>query len=127
MNKIKVLMIDDDVKFLELVKLNLEDNEEFEVRAETKGSVALSAAKIFHPDIIILDIVMSDQDGSSVAKQLKADIKTKNIPIIYLSGILKENEEKSPRGFLGEYPCLAKPVSTKKIINCIKNTLKKIS
>ncbi|MFH1062283.1 MAG: response regulator [Candidatus Omnitrophota bacterium] len=125
MAKIKVLMIDDDIKFLELVKLNLEDTNEFEVRAETNGSVGLSAAMIFHPDIIILDIVMGDQDGSSVAKQLKENVKTKDIPIIYLSGILKQSEEKDPHGFLGEYPRLAKPASTEKIINCIKNNIKK--
>ncbi len=125
MEKIKVLMIDDDVKFLELVKLNLEDTGEFEVRAETKGSVGLSAALIFNPDIIILDIVMGDQDGSSVAKQIKDNEKTKNIPIIYLSGILNESEEKDPHGFLGAYPCLAKPASSEKIINYIKDNLKK--
>ena len=124
MDKIKVLMIDDDIKFLELVKLNLEDTKEFEIRAETKGSIGLSAALIFKPDIIILDIVMGDQDGSSLAKILKANEKTRDIPIIYLSGILNENEEKNPRGFLGKYPCIAKPAITEKIIQCIKSTLK---
>lgn len=124
MEKIKVLMVDDDIKFLELVKLNLEDTGRFQVRAETKGSVGESAAMIFQPDIIILDIVMGDQDGTSLAQQLKENEKTKDIPIIYLSGILKEDEEKHPIGFLGKYPCLAKPASTKKIIHCIEETLK---
>ncbi|MBU1044707.1 MAG: response regulator [Candidatus Omnitrophica bacterium] len=124
MPKTKILMIDDNIKFLELIKLNLEDTQDFEVRAETKSSLGLSAALIFKPDIIILDIVMGDQDGSSVAKQLKDNPKTQYIPIIYLIGILKESEEHAPLGFLGQYPCISKPASTKKIIACIENKQK---
>jgi DNA-binding response OmpR family regulator len=125
MDKIKVLMIDDDIKFLELVKLNLEDTGKFQVRTETKAMIGLSAAMIFKPDVIILDIVMADQDGSSLAKKLKADDQTKDIPIIYLSGVINPEEEESPHGYLAEYPRLAKPASTEKIVKTIEHALKK--
>ncbi len=125
MDEIKVLLIDDDIKFLELVKLNLEDTGEFKVRTERNGTVGINAAMIFQPDIILLDIVMGDTDGSYIAKQLKENDKTKNIPIVYLSGILEEKEEKNSNGFLGGYPCLSKPAATDKIIRCIKKNIKK--
>ena len=122
--KIKVLMIDDDIKFLELIKLNLCDTGKFDVRTETKPMIGISAAKLFKPDVIILDIVMGGQDGPTLAKILQEDQNTKDIPIIYLSGVISPDEEENPHGYVSKYPRLSKPASTEKIIFCIENILK---
>jgi Response regulators consisting of a CheY-like receiver domain and a winged-helix DNA-binding domain len=107
------------------VKLNLEATGRYQVRTEAHGSDGLSAVLVFKPDLIILDVVIGDKDGSEVAAEIKQNAGSKDIPIIYLTGIVKEYEEQSLRDFLGGYPFLAKPVSTEKLIACIEKNLKK--
>ena len=121
MEKKKILMIDDDMDFIKLVKMNLEESGNYEVRIENKGEVGVSSVMAFKPDIIFLDVVLGDIDGSDVASQIKNTESGKNIPIVYVTGIIKEEEEDKLMGFLGGHPFLAKPVSTAKLIECIES------
>ena len=125
MEKLKVLMIDDDRDFLELVKMNLEATGRFSVRTEDKGSAGLAAALVFKPDLILLDVVMGDESGSYVASRLRNNLETNAIPIIYLSGIVKNEEKVMIDEFLGGCSVLAKPVSTEKLIAVIEETVSK--
>ena len=124
MGKKKILIIDDEVNFTKMVKLNLEFTGKYEVRIENKGTQALVAARAFKPDMIFLDIIMPDMDGSETASQIRNDKSTKNIPIVFLSAILRKEEE-NHSGIINSYPFIAKPVNVKELIECIeKNTRK---
>ena len=123
MEKKKVLMIDDDQDFIKLVKMNLEETGNYEVRTENKGETGVSSVMVFKPDIILLDVVLGDIDGSDVAKQIKNTELGKDIPIIYVTAIINEEEGKL-MGFLSGHPFLAKPVSTEKLIECIEKHIK---
>ena len=81
--KKKILVIDDEVSFARMVKLNLEKTGGFEVRAENRAMFALAAAREFLPDLILLDVIMPGMDGGDVSKQIKRDRNLKNTPIIY--------------------------------------------
>jgi CheY-like chemotaxis protein len=73
MSKKRILLIDDDPSFTRLLKLNLEETGAYEVRTENRGTAALTAAREFKPDLILLDVVMPDMGGGDVAFQIGAD------------------------------------------------------
>lgn len=85
--KREILIIDDEVSFTEMVKLNLELNGEYTVKSEYRGSHGLEAAKEFKPDLILLDILMPGQNGIEVLQALKNDNETKPIPVIMISAL----------------------------------------
>lgn len=125
MSKKKILIIDDEENFTKIVKLNLEETSKYEVRTENKGSFGLAAAKKFNPDLILLDILMPDMEGSEVAFQIKNDEDTKNIPLVFLTAVAKKEEVKASSGVIGGYPFIAKPVSVEELIDCIKKNISK--
>ena len=85
-DKIKVAMIDDEQELCLLVKSNLEDTGEFDVVTLNDPQGAEDFIRQENPDLILLDNVMPKRMGSEVAKKLKKDDETKNIPIIMVSG-----------------------------------------
>ena len=121
MTRKKVLIVDDEESFARLVKLNLEETGEFEVKAESKGENAVAAARAFRPDFILLDIVMPDKDGGEIAQELKSDPELKDIPVGFLTALVR-GQEVSPQGdSIAGYPFIAKPVTVGQLIAFIKN------
>jgi CheY-like chemotaxis protein len=123
--KKKILLIDDEEDFSQLVKMNLEEIGEYEVKTENRGINALKVAKEFKPDIILLDIVMADIGGGEIANKLENEKETKEIPIIFLSAIIDEKDTKDTGGLLAGHPLVAKPVSIERLIKVIEENLKK--
>ncbi|MFH1459847.1 MAG: response regulator [Candidatus Omnitrophota bacterium] len=123
--KIQLLLVDDEQDFADFVKLNLENTGKYEVRVELHGASALAVLKEYKPDLILLDIILGDMDGTQVAAQVKKDSKLKNIPIIFVSGIVDSGHPKSLADTYFGYPLLSKPVSTEELLKCIKENLKK--
>ena len=119
----KILVVDDEAGFTRLLKLNLDGTGKFQVQTENRGSQALNAARAFRPDLILLDIVMPDMDGSEVAKQLKNDPVTGNIPILFLTALVKDKEVASASGAIGGRLFLAKPVTTDELVQNIERAL----
>ena len=88
----KILIVDDDSVNLKMLKKVFNGNE-YRVLLASGGYEAVNIAKNDRPDLIILDILMPDMDGSEVASILKNDPSTQNIPIIFLSSLIKKEEE----------------------------------
>jgi len=122
-NKKKILIIDDEADFAKLVKWNLESTEGYEVKIESKGAQGLAAAKQFQPDLILLDIMMPDMEGSAVAHQIVTNKETSGIPIVFLTAII-EREEMGGKTVIGGHPFLIKPVGTDELIGCIKKYIR---
>jgi CheY-like chemotaxis protein len=121
--KKKILVIDDEESLCRSVKLNLEDTGRFEVRTETRGIMGLSAAKEFKPDLIILDFVMPDLDGSDVAYQIRSDNSTRDIPIIFLTAIATKADTTFHGDVIGGNYVVAKPVTKAKLIEAIESKI----
>ena len=119
----KILVVDDEAGFGRLLKLNLERTGKFEVQTETKGSQALNTARSFKPDLILLDIIMPDMDGSEVANRLKSDPVTRNIPILFLTALVKNKEIETKSGSIGGNIFLAKPITTDELVKSIDQAL----
>lgn len=84
--RFKVLVVDDLLENLRLLS-SLLIEEGYDVKRAPDGEMALSNVPRFQPDLILLDIMMPEMDGYAVCKALKADPKTKDIPIIFLSAL----------------------------------------
>ncbi|MFO0702300.1 MAG: response regulator [Candidatus Andersenbacteria bacterium] len=82
----KILLVEDDDDQALLYKLPFE-LEGFEVMTETNGLDGLSSAVRWHPDLILLDVLMEGMDGLQVLKKLKQNESTKDIPVVMLTNI----------------------------------------
>ncbi|VEP12559.1 Multi-sensor signal transduction histidine kinase [Hyella patelloides LEGE 07179] len=84
--KADILAIDDTPENLALLSQMLTEKG-YKVRSVTKGSTALRGAKAAPPDLILLDVKMPEMNGYEVCQHLKADDRTRNIPIIFISAL----------------------------------------
>lgn len=116
MNRKKILVIDDEKHIGEMLKINLEETGRYEVCVETQGSAGLSAAKQFEPDLVLLDIVMPDMEGSYVASQIREDDKLRHVPILFLTATISQDETSSTGGYIGGYRFIAKPISMSELV-----------
>jgi CheY-like chemotaxis protein len=119
MNKKKVLIIDDEVAFTNIVKLTLEMRDKYEVCAENNPLSAIETARKFGPDIIILDVIMPVLDGGEVYTELMADPYLSHIPIMFLTAIVRKEEVDEHKGLFGGRFFIAKPISTDGLIQAI--------
>src|SRR4030042_942304 len=87
----KILLIDDDPVFVTATKMVLESK--YRVVTAYDGDAGLGEARKEKPDLILLDIIMPTHDGFHVCKQLKADSKLANIPVIILTSFAQHRGE----------------------------------
>ena len=85
-SKADILAIDDTPENLALLSQMLTEKG-YKVRSVTKGSTAIRGAKAVPPDLILLDVKMPEMNGYEVCQQLKADDRTCQIPIIFISAL----------------------------------------
>ncbi len=120
MDKKKILLIDDEEDFCFFVKLNLEKTRKYQVFTATDGMEGIRLAKQLKPDLIFLDIVMPKMDGGQVAKILLDDEPTSTIPIVFVTGVIKEDELSGRGGKIGGRDFIAKPVKPETLIERIE-------
>ena len=124
MDKKKILIIDDEVAFTRMIKLNLEKTGRFEVCEENNSAQGVAVAKEVRPDLILLDIIMPEMDGTTVARLLKEDPATKDIPVVFLTVVVQKKEMEGSCNVIGGYPFIAKPVNVEELIGCIGRYIK---
>jgi len=88
----KVLVVDDEEPILELLKYNLE-KQGYDVRTATDGQIAVDVARKFHPDLVLLDIMMPKVDGVEACRQLRAMPELVNTYIVFLTARAEEYSE----------------------------------
>jgi len=81
-----IQIIDDDPEILALLSSMLA-KQGYVVRAAITGALALPSARKHPPDLILLDIMMPEMSGYEVCERLKADERTRDIPVIFLSAL----------------------------------------
>jgi DNA-binding response OmpR family regulator len=123
--KKRILIIDDEVSFARMVKINLEKTGAFEVRVENRAAAAVPAAREFRPDLVLLDVIMPNMDGGDVAKQIKRDRTLRGTPIVFLTATVSKREAGEGGFNSGGELFLAKPVSVEALIACINEHVRK--
>ncbi len=126
--KAKILLVDDDVDFVESTKTILE-SKPYEVIVAHEGNEGLQKARNENPDLILLDIIMPIKDGFSAAEQLKKDPQLSKIPVIMLTSFSQRHAETSipvSRGYdLQAEDYIEKPVKPQDLLSAVEKYLKK--
>ena len=116
----KILIVDDEKIVRALIRKILE-NEQYEVIESTNGYEAVESAKKENPDVILLDMKMPVMDGIETCRRLRADEKTKNIPILVITA-LGETKMEAIKAGVDDF--INKPFDTEEVIIRVKSMLK---
>ena len=121
----KILVIDDRRDNLLSIRAILQHHEpEFEIIEAQSGASGIEMAKATNPDTVLLDINMPDIDGYEVCRQLRLDPKTVQTPIVFLTAV-KTNPEDKIRGLeVGGDAYLTKPIDSGELVATIKAMLR---
>ena len=118
--KKKILLVDDEKSFTNLLKLNLEQTGHYDVRVVNVPEDALPAAQEFKPDIMLLDIIMPRLPGGNVVAQFAADPVARNTPIVFLTAAVRRSRVEEMDGLVSGIPCLSKPSNIEEIVAMIE-------
>lgn len=81
----KILILDDDHDILDVVSFLLADSG-YEVQTLNTGEEVFAAISQFHPDLVLMDVMLAQLDGRLICSKLKANVQTLHIPVILISG-----------------------------------------
>ncbi len=113
-----VLVVDDNDLNIEVLAACL-NHHRYRVQIAMDGPSALSSVRGAPPDIIFLDIMMPNMSGFEVCARLKADARTAQIPVVFLSG-LSDVQDQQKAFELGGRAYLTKPFRFDEIQRCIE-------
>jgi len=122
MDRKNILIADDEKDVLSVLEKGLAA-EGYSVITASSGNDAIALAKSKHPDLIILDVLMPGMDGGEVAGKLKEEPETRDIPVIFLTGMFPERKESEDFRMVADYVLFDKPYEILKLINVIENVL----
>lgn len=117
-----ILLIDNEPESLGLLS-NLLEEQGYNLQLAINGVVAIQTAVLTHPDLILLDIVLPDFDGYTVCQKLKANPKTQDIPIIFMS-VLDRPWNKVKAFSIGGVDFITKPFQVIEVLARVENQLK---
>jgi DNA-binding response OmpR family regulator len=113
----RILVVDDDTGILEvLTDILCEYN--FDVKAISRGELVFDEANNYHPDLILMDVMLSGMDGRSICKSLKADPNFNQIPVILLSANISAYNVMFDQGAPNDF--IAKPFDMDNLIRRIE-------
>jgi two-component system phosphate regulon response regulator PhoB len=124
MEKIKILVVEDEAPIQELLQFNLERSK-YRVTVVDSGEEALEVATKLMPDLILLDIMLPGADGLEVCRRLKGNAKTQRIPIIMLTALSEEADIVAGLE-LGANDYVTKPFSPRVLLARVKAALRRI-
>jgi DNA-binding NarL/FixJ family response regulator len=119
----KILVIEDEPEMRRNLATILR-LEKFEVSQAENGRVGLDLARKNIPDLILCDVMMPDMDGHGVLQALREDVKTANVPFIFLTAKGEKADQRSGMN-LGADDYLTKPVAKDDLLSAISARLKR--
>ena len=118
----KIMIAEDDQFLANAYRVKFEKSD-FEVKLVFDGEEALAAIGEFHPDIILLDLVMPNKDGFTTLKELKASDTAKNIPVVVTTNLSQAEDIKKVKD-LGAIDYLVKSdISLGEIVDKVRGYL----
>ena len=120
----KILVVDDDQDIVEILRYNLSLNG-YDVKSAVNGKEAIKKAKLFIPDIILLDVMMPVMDGIEACSKIKIVPSLKNTIIIFLSARSEDFTQIAAFDAGGD-DYISKPVKPKILLKKIESILKRL-
>ena len=111
-----VLVVDDNAMMLKVIKEHLHDK--YDVATAVSGKIALKFLERKNTDLILLDYEMPDESGPAVLEKLRASDATKDIPVIFLTGVTETKKIKEALA-LKPQSYLLKPIDREKLMDAI--------
>lgn len=115
-----ILIVDDDSRMLRLLKSYLA--ERYELATAINGRVALKFLETKETDLVLLDYEMPTENGAAVLEKIRANDKTKDLPVVFLTGVTEKNKIQEVLG-LKPQGYLLKPIDMNKLSSTIKGIL----
>ena len=116
-----ILIVDDLPENLRLLRDTLSEHG-YKVRSATTGAMALRAAQSPATELILLDIKLPDMDGYEVCRQLKSEVRTADIPVVFLSA-LNDTFNKVQGLAAGGVDYIAKPFQVEEVLARVETHL----
>lgn len=115
-----VLVVDDDPMMLKMIKEQLHDD--YDVATAVNGKIAMKFLEKKTTDLILLDFEMPDENGPAVLEKLRAGKSTRDIPVVFLTGVaepekIREALSLKPQGYI------LKPVDREKLLDAIHKNI----
>jgi two-component system, OmpR family, phosphate regulon response regulator PhoB len=121
--KTSILVVEDEPAILELLRINLVDAG-YEVRSAETAEAALRLLREALPDLVLLDWMLPGQSGLSLARQLRADARTRELPIIMVTARAEESDKIAGlEAWVDDY--VTKPFSPRELKARIKAVLRR--
>lgn len=118
-----ILCVEDEPEMIDLMRLIL-GRRGFEVKGAAGGIEGLKMIRQEPPDLILLDLMMPDMDGWEVYQQIKADEKTKNIPVIVVTAKAQSIDKVLGLHIAKVDDYITKPFSPQDLMNSVDKVLK---
>ena len=123
-NQLKcILCVEDEPEMIDLIRLIL-GRRGFEVKGANGGVEGLKIIRQDPPDLVLLDLMMPDMDGWEVYQQMKADEKTKNIPVIVVTAKAQSIDKVLGLHIAKVDDYITKPFSPQDLMNSVEKVLK---
>ena len=116
MSKRRVLIVDDDINLSRLAGLILENSGQYETMIVNESVRALPAALQFRPDVMLLDVDMPGKCGGDLAREAASDLHLRDIPILFLTGLVSHEEAGARPLERAGMRFLAKPVEPAQLL-----------
>jgi CheY-like chemotaxis protein len=123
MAKKRIFIVDDEPSITRTTKVNLERTGAYTVGTENHALHALTAAREFQPDLILLDVMMPEIDGAELATEIQSDPALQHVPIVFLTAIVSAKETGGQYLESGGQTFVAKPVDLDALIRCIEENI----
>lgn len=123
MNRKRILIVDDEIGSARWLKANLELTDLYEVKVETRPENALPAAREFKPHAVLLDIVMPNMSGTTVAEALLSEPELRSIPIAFLTAADKGLLPPNAASTIDRLPRILKPAPMHEILRFLEMNL----
>ncbi len=123
MERKKILIIDDDMKVIEKLRIPLV-LKDYEVFCASNGLEGIEKVRLVQPHLILLDLLMPKMDGLKAARLIKFDERFKDIPIFAITHLSRINSEQQAYE-VGVDEFFTKPIDTERILASIEKYLKK--
>jgi CheY-like chemotaxis protein len=121
--KKRILLVDDERWFTNLLKYSLETEGYFDVRQENDAGRALETARGYGPDLVILDLMMPEIEGSELAARFRADPMLREVPVIFMTALVTDADAPDGACTRGGHTFLPKGVPIERLIDCIDQKL----
>ena len=122
----RVLIVDNNSNFTHRVSELLQNTHHYVVCEENDPRRALETARSFHPDLILLDLIMPQADGTEVAAQITSDWMLHRVPIVFVTALITREEARDGRRIEG-HRVVPKPKRGFDLIRIVEENLPRCS